>query len=102
MDEFQIVMILWGVVVVALIAAQQYFQYALKKYENTLWESLGKPSAFKVNGLFSSIWYVLSGKYNNSASQEFIKSCQLYRMAMIFFIISAMIVFGFWPATWVT
>ncbi len=100
MDDFQIIMGFWGVIVVILIVAQYYFQYALKKYEKGLWESFGKPSVLNANGFFTSIWYVLRGKYIESSNKIFIKSCKYYRTAMILFIIGAIIVFGLWPMTW--
>jgi surface polysaccharide O-acyltransferase-like enzyme len=100
MDEFQIIMVFWGVIVLILVTAQYYFLYALKKHETDLWESFGKPSVLNANGYFKSIWYVLIGKYIESSNEAFIKSCKFYRMAMALFVIGGFIVFGLWPMTW--
>ncbi len=100
MDQFQIIMMFLGVVVLSAIGAQYYFQYTLKKYERDLWESFGRLSSLNASGYLSSIWYVLSGKYRESSNDVFIWSCKLYRSTMILLIIAVLLVFVLWPMTW--
>ena len=85
MDTFNILFVIWGVIVLATIISQYFFFYMLKNQEKLLWESFGKPSPLNATGFFSSTFYVLRGKYKDTDNTKFINSCVFYRITLFVF-----------------
>jgi uncharacterized membrane protein YesL len=98
--ESEIMIALWGIVVLLVVVAEVYYFYALKKFERTLWESFGKPSLLNTNGFVSQIKFLLSGEFNRCESEKFIKACKYLIATIILFLFTGILVFGLWPLTW--